>query len=341
MATWEDQYLVYFPIVTGCGRVFKVPCSLTTMRQLLTEETGDRMDVMIKNFFENIKMENPSEDLLAMEFTKLKICGAKANRDLRNAERGMLISDYEDRQPITEFLKTAVEDNPENYPQNLVDGEPQRDDVNVLPEEYRDIAARIQEVFNILIEAPQVPPVERRNIRHEPAAEFDNPIPGAPREVRRVGRPRLHPLPQPRAINHRAAVPRIAHRAGNGGRAARNARGGARNARRVIMLDDEQLDEAENLPMEPEIIEPEIMEPEMPEMHIDIIIAPEDEVENMYHEEHVQNWEAGEEERRRLNYEFRAAEQNVQDDALRVFEDCMLGPNLFIQGYPKPFILML
>ena len=101
--------------------------------------------------------------------------------------------------------------------------------------QYRDIASRIQEVFNILIEAPQVPPVERRNIRHEPPAQFDNPIPGAPREVRRVGRPRLHPLPQPRAINHRAAVPRIAHRAGNGGRAARNARRGARNARRAII----------------------------------------------------------------------------------------------------------
>jgi hypothetical protein len=93
------------------------------------------------------------------------------------------------------------------------------------------------------------------------------------------------------------------------------------------MLDDEPLDEAENLPMEPEIIEPEIMEPEMPEMHIDILVAPEDEVENMYHVEHVRNWEAGEEERRRLNYEFRAAEQNVQDDALRVFEDCMVCQN--------------
>lgn len=90
MATWEDQYLVYFPIVTGCGRVFKVPCSLTIMRQLLTgnqhywliaklkkannflflDETGDRMDVMIKNFFDNITMENPIEELLAMEFSK-------------------------------------------------------------------------------------------------------------------------------------------------------------------------------------------------------------------------------------------------------------------------------
>ncbi|EFX81105.1 hypothetical protein DAPPUDRAFT_317778 [Daphnia pulex] len=81
MATWEDQYLVYFPIVTGCGRVFKVPCSLTTMRQLLTEETGDRMDVMIKNFFENIKMENPSEDLLAMEFINPASVGTTIERE--------------------------------------------------------------------------------------------------------------------------------------------------------------------------------------------------------------------------------------------------------------------
>lgn len=37
--------------------------------------------MMIKNFFENIKMENPSEDLLAMEFSKytkrLLICFPK------------------------------------------------------------------------------------------------------------------------------------------------------------------------------------------------------------------------------------------------------------------------
>jgi hypothetical protein len=78
------------------------------------------------------------------------------NRDLRNAERGMLILEarklfYKNRDtqikkkntdqlareltgiqdekmhPITEFLKTAVEYSPENYPQNdfdLVDGEP-------------------------------------------------------------------------------------------------------------------------------------------------------------------------------------------------------------------------
>jgi hypothetical protein len=108
---------------------------------------------------------------------KLKICGAKANRDLRNAEKGMIISvprklfyknrdkqitektdqlereltgiPDEDRQPITEFLKTALEDNPENYPQNdyppnLVDGEPQRDDANVLPEEVFTLFSTFQ-----------------------------------------------------------------------------------------------------------------------------------------------------------------------------------------------------
>jgi hypothetical protein len=89
------------------------------------------------------------------------------NRDLRNAERGFLISEArklfyknrdtqitkktdhlareltgipdEEMQPITEFLKTAVEYSPENYPQNdfdLVDGEPHvNEDVNFLLEE--------------------------------------------------------------------------------------------------------------------------------------------------------------------------------------------------------------
>ncbi len=55
------------------------------------------------------------------------------------------------------------------------------------------------------------------------------------------------------------------------------------------------------------------------------MVALEDEVENMFNEEHVR--EAGEEERLRLINEFSAGEQNVRDDALRVFEACMVCKN--------------
>jgi hypothetical protein len=43
------------------------------------------------------------------------------------------------KQPITEFLRTAVTDNPENYPQNdffEVDDVPQLDNLNQLLEVY-------------------------------------------------------------------------------------------------------------------------------------------------------------------------------------------------------------
>jgi hypothetical protein len=62
-------------------------------------------------------------------------------------------------------------------------------------------------------------------------------------------------------------------------------------------------------------------------MHIEIIVAPEDEVENMYNEEHVWDWRAGEEKRWRLIKEFSAREQSVRDDALRVFKACMVCQN--------------
>ena len=57
------------------------------------------------------------------------------------------------------------------------------------------------------------------------------------------------------------------------------------------------------------------------------MLAPEDEVENMHNEQHVQDWEAGDGVRRRLNNEFRAKEQKVQDDVFHVFEDCMICLN--------------
>jgi hypothetical protein len=150
--------------------------------------------------------------------------------------------------------------------------------------QYRIIAAHIQEAFNILIKAPQVliTPVEPRKIRNEPPSQFENPIRGVQQEVRRFGRPRLHVRLQPRAINHRAAVPRIAHRVGDGGRAAQRGRG-ARNARRGnIRQAAAPLNEPENLDpaMEVELVDQRddggqaaapLAEPDNldPEMHID------------------------------------------------------------------------
>ncbi len=47
----------------------------------------------------------------------------------------------------------------------------------------------------------------------------------------------------------------------------------------------------------------------------------------MFNEEHVGDWMAGEEERRRLINEFSSREQNVRDDALPGFEACMVCKN--------------
>ncbi|KAI9556821.1 hypothetical protein GHT06_016612 [Daphnia sinensis] len=78
---WEDQYLVDFPLVTGCGRVFKVPCSLKVMRELLTDKTGNKMDLFFKSFFANISMDNPDKALLAMEFLNPAVVGTTIERE--------------------------------------------------------------------------------------------------------------------------------------------------------------------------------------------------------------------------------------------------------------------
>ncbi|KAK4027817.1 hypothetical protein OUZ56_016958 [Daphnia magna] len=213
---------------------------------------------------------------------KLRTLGCKANRDISNAESGMLISEQRkldkqirentdqldreltgnpdaDIQPITEFLKTATEDNTENYPKND------------FTDAYENHAPHIHAAFQMLLDPTQVLVPQARPLnRNEPPLQFADPIRIAPQPARRVGRLRLNPLPQPRAINYQAAVSEIARRN------AAVYRGRQRGGRRAV-------------PVLRPAVEPE------PE-----ILATEMEVENFFNVQQNQECLAGDGERQQL-----------------------------------------
>ncbi|KAI9556822.1 hypothetical protein GHT06_016613 [Daphnia sinensis] len=277
---------------------------------------------------------------------KLRKLGCKANRDISNAESGMLISEqrklfYKNRdkqirektdqldreltgnpdadiQPITEFLKTATEDNPENYPQNdfiaadaVLDNEDFLLEVAIFCSTYENHAPHIQAAFQMLLDPTQVLVPQARPLnRNEPPLQFADPIRIAPQPARRVGRPRLNPLPQPRAINYQPAVPQIARR--NAAVYRGRQRGGRRGGRRAV-------------PVAVPVIRPAV-EPE-PE-----ILAAEMEVDNFLIVQQNQEWLEGEGERQQLVQEFRDEEERVENDLAvpnqRLFiEDCTICTN--------------
>ncbi|KZS18999.1 Uncharacterized protein APZ42_014707 [Daphnia magna] len=78
---------------------------------------------------------------------------------------------------------------------------------------YENHAPHIHAAFPMLLDPTQVLVPQARPLnRNEPPLQFADPIRIAPHPARRVGRPRLNPLPQPRAINYQPAVPQIARR---------------------------------------------------------------------------------------------------------------------------------
>ncbi|KZS01605.1 Uncharacterized protein APZ42_001689 [Daphnia magna] len=152
----------------------------------------------------------PNADIQPIETISVKCLFQFGTNTLQNtaAKREKYVQFYRlnsilsaDPYTITEFLKTATEGNPENYPQNdFIAADAVLDHEDFLLE-YGKHTPHIQAAFQMLLDSPQVlvPQACPLN-RNEPRLQFFGPDSHmAPQPARRAGH--LNPLLQPSAIS--------------------------------------------------------------------------------------------------------------------------------------------